>query len=593
MSITSTRPPTGRRGRLPVISTFTALAASVLVLGPAATAQADAGAPHRGIAVPRMEAAQPSAAAAPRTAGKLPGTAAAAPASGPDAPLYDVNGDGYADLLMRWSTGTVSEWRSFGLTVERNGDTEYLDILTPGEEISSAAGPEALSLTASGRLSLWDHTSFPQGTPLWTGTGWQAYNKVVAVGDVTGDGLGDLVARTPTGDLYFYRGTGNVADPFTARVQIGHGFGIYDQMVGAGDITGSGHGSLVARDLAGDLWYYEIDGNAATPMAARVQIGKGWNAYTQLIGFPGAHPGAHGGILARTPSDEVYSYEGDPGGSGLTQLTARQDTTGTDLPQGYETDHVRVAGMGGNPSWDKASLLAMTSAGDLYVYLPNGDSTLSARSLIGSGLQGARIVSSASLTDKGEVALMEVYNGTLYDDTVAGGANALATGFGDYNLVLGPGDLSGDGRSDLLARDSSGVLWLYPGKGDSTFGARVKVGSGWGAYNQITGNGDLTGDGIADIAARDSGGTLYLYRGTGTASAPFQARVAISTGWNAYTKLAAPGDLDSDGKADIVGVSTAGELYLFGATGSPSASATFRARVKIGNSGWYAYTWLQ
>lgn len=599
MSITSARVRTGRRSRLLAISTFTALSASVLVLGPAATARADTGAPHRGIAVQRLEAAQPPASAAttaptvPHTAGKLLGTAAAAPASSPDAPLYDVNGDGRTDLLMLWSTGAVEEWRSFDLSVERRGDTRYRDILTPGEEISSAAGPEALSLTASGRLSLWDHTSFPQGSPLWTGVGWQAYNKVVAVGDVTGDGLGDLLARTPTGDLYFYRGTGNVADPFTARVQIGHGFGIYDQMIGAGDVTGSGHGSLVARDLDGNLWYYGIDGNAATAMTARVQIGRGWNAYTQLIGFPGARPGAHGGLLARTPAGEVYFYEGDLDGAGLTQLTARQDTTGTDLPQGYETDHLRVAGMGGNAPWDKASLLAMTSAGDLYVYLPNGDSTLSERSLIGTGLQGARMVSSASLTDKGEVALMEVYDGTLYDDSVAGGANALATGFGDYNLVLGPGDLSGDGRGDLLARDGDGVLWLYRGKGDSTFSAPVRVGTGWGAYNQIAGNGDLTGDGIADIVARDSGGTLYLYRGTGSTSAPFQARVAVGTGWKAYTKLAAPGDLDSDGRADIVGVGTAGELYLFAATGSPTASAAFRARVKIGNSGWNAYTWLQ
>lgn len=596
MSFTSTssRPHSRprRRTRLLAVATFTALSASVLALGPAAMARADAGAPHRDLSVQRLEAEQPAAPAPRRAAEKPFGSAQAAAVSGPDAPLYDVTGDGSADALFLESTGTIMEWHSDGLTLDKRGSTAYFDVLTPGEESSSAAGPEVLSLTASGKLSLWDHASFPQGSPLWTGGGWQTYDKVVAIGDVTGDGLGDLIARTHTGDLYFYRGTGSLTAPFTARVKIGYGYGIYDQLIGAGDIAGTGHGSLVARDVDGKLWYYAIDGKAATPIAGRVQIGTGYNTYNQIIGFPGAHPGAHGGFLGRTVSGDAYYYEGAPHGSGLTQLTARQDTTGTHLPAGYEISYVRVAGMGGDPAWGKGNLLGLDSAGDLYSYFSNNDGTLTDRSSpIASDLKGAKIVNSVALNDQGDPVVMEIYNGTLYDDTVAGGANALATGFGAYNLVLGPGDLTGDGHSDLLARDSGGVLWLYPGKGDDRFNARVRIGGGWSAFNQIAGAGDLSGDGYADIVARDSSGTLFLYQGTGTAAAPFKAKAKVGTGWNTYTKLAAPGDLDGDGKADLVGVNTAGELYFYSATNR--LAAPFKPKTKIGTGGWTAYTWLQ
>ncbi|MFF1355738.1 hypothetical protein [Streptomyces sp. NPDC058297] len=51
-------------------------------------------------------------------------------------------------------------------------------------------------------------------------------------------------------------------------------------------------------------------------------------------------------------------------------------------------------------------------------------------------------------------------------------------------------------------------------------------------------NGDVTGDGIADVMARDSGGTLWLYPGTNKASADvFGARKRLGTGFNQYNLM--------------------------------------------------------
>jgi myo-inositol-hexaphosphate 3-phosphohydrolase len=96
-------------------------------------------------------------------------------------------------------------------------------------------------------------------------------------------------------------------------------------------------------------------------------------------------------------------------------------------------------------------------------------------------------------------------------------------------------DFTGDSRADLVARDSSGVLYIYPGTGSGGFGSRIRLGSGWNAMTALSVSGDLTGDGKVDLVARDSSGVLYIYPGTGTGG--FGSRIRLGSGWNAMTAL--------------------------------------------------------
>ncbi|MEU9452757.1 VCBS repeat-containing protein [Streptomyces sp. NPDC048277] len=57
---------------------------------------------------------------------------------------------------------------------------------------------------------------------------------------------------------------------------------------------------------------------------------------------------------------------------------------------------------------------------------------------------------------------------------------------GSYNSVVGVGDITGDGRPDLVSRDTSGNLHRNSGDGKGSFGARVKIASGWGAYKSLS-----------------------------------------------------------------------------------------------------------
>lgn len=171
---------------------------------------------------------------------------------------------------------------------------------------------------------------------------------------------------------------------------------------------------------------------------------------------------------------------------------------------------------------------------------------------------------------------------------------AIGGGWGVYNALLGPGDLTGDGKGDLLAREKSGRLYLYRSTSDAfsasvpSFASRVDVGGGWGVYDRIVGAGDYTGDGRSDIVARTTAGVLYLYAGTGSTSAPFAPRVKVGAGWQIYSKLAAIGDVDGDGRGDLLAADRGGHLYRYSSTGAAPGSGSFRARALIGG-GWNTY----
>lgn len=172
-----------------------------------------------------------------------------------------------------------------------------------------------------------------------------------------------------------------------------------------------------------------------------------------------------------------------------------------------------------------------------------------------------------------------------------GSARKIGSGWQVLNQLVGAGDLNGDGRADLVGRNVNGTLWFYAGTGSGSFKSRVQIGTstGWTQYTEMIGTGDLNGDGRGDMLAKGSDGKVYFYAGRGTGQ--FASRLYIASGWQAYSQLVAPRDFTGDGKADVVARKPDGTLWLLRGTGRQAAfGSLFGSAEKIGSSGWQKFT---
>ncbi|WP_030903099.1 N-acetylmuramoyl-L-alanine amidase [Streptomyces sp. NRRL F-5126] len=248
--------------------------------------------------------------------------------------------------------------------------------------------------------------------------------------------------------------------------------------------AGTDRYNAVARDSSGVLWQYQGTGSAGAPFYKRYRIGGGWDQYTAIAPLAALRADGTGDMVARDKSGNLWYYRGS---------------------------------------------------------------------------------SDPNRPFKGRIE-------------VGGGWNM-------FNGIWGVRDWTGDGRADLIGRDASGTLWLYQGTGTPTrpFLPRQKIGTGWDTYNMMTSTGDITGDGRPDLVARDSSGTLWLYQGTGKAAAPYAKRTEIGGGWEMFNTFAGPSDLNRDGIGDLIARDSSGNLWFYRGTGDPAAP--FAKRTGIGG-GW-------
>ncbi|WP_265564146.1 trypsin-like serine protease [Streptomyces hygroscopicus] len=235
-----------------------------------------------------------------------------------------------------------------------------------------------------------------------------------------------------------------------------------------------------------------------------------------------------------------------------------------------------------------ADTFADTSGGSAYEYDSKGTGFAGRQSLNGVSWSGLNLVRQADLNRSGyQGFVMRTTGGSLIwrhiDPSSYGVVDTnLGSGWNSMKVLTLPGDLNGDGYCDLIAVDSSGNIWLYPGTGKGYFGSRAKVGYGWNIYGgNVHGHGDFTHDGHPDLLAQDSSGNLWLYKGTGSATTPFASRVKIGYGYH-YTAYDAVGDVTGDGNADLLTRDSSGNLWLYKGTGSATAPLSARAKVGYG-----------
>ncbi|GII53455.1 hypothetical protein Pth03_18440 [Planotetraspora thailandica] len=245
--------------------------------------------------------------------------------------------------------------------------------------------------------------------------------------------------------------------------------------------------------------------------------------------------------------------------------------TGVTLARVFDTD------------WNgdsRADVFARASKGGTARYFKGA--TLTTYSSAGSGYSSWNKVLQTDLNRDGIVDyVVRTTTGALYWRHKSGSSfvnTKLSSSWGAVKQIITPGDVTGDALPDLMSVTSAGYLYVYPGKGNGTFGAAKKLSTGWLAYSQVVGHGDYNGDGKPDLLGRTSKGALYLHAGNASGTFTMSSRklVGSSTTFASAKYIVTPGDVTGDGKSDLVVVNSAGSMYLWKGNGN----GTFASPVK-------------
>lgn len=233
----------------------------------------------------------------------------------------DIDVDGYRDVLAVNARGELVSYRGNG----QGGWAGEVDVLAEGWRASdrlitlgdfSGDGESDIGrIDESGRFFLMPSAgASAYGAEVQIGHGWASLSHVTGGLDVDGDGFLDVLAIDAVGKLMLYRGDGRGGWASGPARAIGSGWLVVDELFGAGDFDGDGAGDLLARrsdDLG--LWLYPTNGSGAFLSPRRV--GSGWGGMVSIFS-PGQFDGKGGpDVIAVDGQGSMYLYRTDGGGA--------------------------------------------------------------------------------------------------------------------------------------------------------------------------------------------------------------------------------------------------------------------------------------
>ncbi len=342
---------------------------------------------------------------------------------------------------------------------------------------------------------------------------WGAMSLVTALGDVTGDGKGDVLAKTAaSGYARVFRsdGRGHVSSKAWAG---GYDFKTSNLIVAAGDVNRDGRNDVISRDrrtgalklhrgtgtgtfapatVLRSTWRYTYTAAADLNKDGRTDL-IGLRGDNSLIYFPGK-----GGTTATTSFGTPLVMAKLP--STVTGLAAGADSTGDGRPDvavRYATGLV--------------TLYSGTGTGRLgQAWGPFTDAS-GLGQLTGASMLGTGAFDLVGKTSDGRLAVLANNGRRNIGSRVR--TNLLVPG---ATQVLNVGDWDRDGHADLVTREQSdNRLVLRPGLGNGKFGRGRSLGNGWAPITRLAAVGDITGDGYPDLMGRIGTGPMLVFPGAG------------------------------------------------------------------------------
>ena len=160
---------------------------------------------------------------------------------------------------------------------------------------------------------------------------------------------------------------------------------------------------------------------------------------------------------------------------------------------------------------------------------------------------------------------------SMYPTSTQGGWQAprmIGHGWSGMTSIIKTGDLDRDGKNDVVARDAAGRLFLYPGDGQGGWLQQRQIGTGWNVFNSIFAATSTNLDGgHSGIYGRDANGTLWYFSSYSGGGLVYGGH-PVGTGWNMFNTVFPAGDFNGDGVEEVMGRTPSGLLYSYRLNGS-------------------------